>query len=220
MQGLPKIKRPGPVLPNPKAAVKLLDEPFNTDLAAYTADFGTSKTGLVVSGGQLSSSDSNDHSMHAAFNVPDVCKMMVKASGISGSNHTVALWVKNVDDNNIILAQFLGGAFNLYKRVAGSYVVLSTFSHSTAISVWWLVVRLSGNTIVSEMWSSDPLIQGTKPALTATAVLTGADATALGAGVNGKPGLRLTGNGGAGATPVVLDDWIVAVPAAAARTDF
>jgi len=201
------------------------DDDFSASrLGSYTADQATSLSGLVVSGGRLTSTDTHDHSWHhSTVSVIDA-KHIVKVVPGTTTAYVVYLLMKYIDDNNFLMFEVLNGSTSasLYQCVAGAYTSLATPNSPLAANgdPAWFVCRQSGNGVRTEIWTTNPLLGGV-PYSAASITMSGTAKTALGAGVAGKPGLRLAGYaGGITSTDWALDDWTVVSLATAARGGF
>lgn len=204
-----------------------LDEPFVADnfTAAYTMDQSTTKGGLSVSGGMLSTGDALDHTWHATNVSVTDGKHVVKVVPGASPNHLVYLCAKFIDDLNLICAQGVtgSGTIDLNTIIAGVTVARTTVANpfATGADPFWIALRHQGSTYTLEAHKQDPLLGAAEPAGSSTVVLSGAAQLAFGAGVAGKPGLRLAGfNGGLLTTDCRLDDWVVVSSPSTARTAF
>ncbi len=178
-----------------------LNDLFVTDsLTSYVADQGTSKTGLVVTGGFLTTTDTLDHSIHTATAALSQGKVLLSFDRVSASG-TIVIYVmlKYVDDNNFLMMQFDTSDANgviAYQRVAGTYtsfgnIVLAPSQVAVGDRIWMVGRLRPANRLRFEVWTSDPRVDEGGPIAAINSVLTGAAITALGTAVSGKVGLRL-----------------------------
>jgi hypothetical protein len=227
-QGLPGLDGEdgavGPAGPS-GAPVLIHDDPFSVDnFASYTAHEGTSKTGLVVSGGTLGCSDANGHEFHnPGAVVSDTAKHTLKI--IPGAANA---WIYNlkkwISPNNFLMVQVTQSDTNMtvYSNVGGTYTMVVQTSHGilAANGPHWLVLRHAGNYVTGEIWRSDPALEG-QPYTKAEGYLNTAGKAALGAGISGYPGARFHGyNGANAATDWRMDDWKVVNGAVIPRSTF
>lgn len=180
------------------------------DLSDFVADQGTSKAGLVIAGGFLTTSDANDHSVHQIGPGFAEGKVMVGFERIGAVNQGVVYaMLKYVDDNNFLMVQFDFGASNalLYQRIAGAYTsVGGTLTVGTLAvgDIAFVVGRISGNTATHEVWVNRDPRNGpsgqtsgyTSFSASTGYLLAGTPKTVLGRAVVGKQGLRLGNTGG------------------------
>lgn len=190
------------------AASPTIEEHFDALPSAITAISGTSLTGLSASSGQLASGDTNNHEFLRDATLVSDARHLLKITPSGG--FTTAMYLKWINATNYLVMQYAGGASGqLYGMVGGvGPTQLTTFTiPSTTLKQWW-VARVTGNRVKVEAWLTDPRLGGVAEQ-SAGYTLAGGDATALGDGVSGQAGLRLTGAGGTGATATKLDDWLV-----------
>ena len=176
-------------------------DPFGTDLGEWGVVTGTAPT---VSGGVASQSTATETVMLTANTwTPDVevrsrqnvtavgtiWRFTMKASDGSNFIQAIAKWESATEVQS-----------QIWKNVGGTYTLLASAA-KTGLTLGaggplWIVARAVGNVIVCESWLTDPALGGS-PTASATATLTGGNATQFGAGVRGKAGTRTNSTGGA-----------------------
>lgn len=200
-----------------------LDDDFSVDrLANYVADQGSSKTGLVVTGGLLTVTDTNDHSFHHGTLTVVDAKHMLKVVPGASTAWLFYLAAKFVSDGNMLMLQAHGASgtnYTAYSQVAGAYTSLGTLAMPSAAGgqPHWIVLRHNGNHVAFEAWRTNPAYGNGMPFSRLDVILSGTAATTLGAGVAAAPGARISGGG---SSNWKLDDWVVVNESAASRTAF
>lgn len=174
----------------------LLHEDFSSNpLADYTADQGTTLTGLSVTGGSLTTAvDENvDHSAHHNTVEFTDGKAMMKLTFGDG-DWLAYLMLKYLDDNNFLMMQFDTNdteGVSVYQRVAGSYTALNNPEINPAVlssgEPLWMVARMTGAVLVTEVWNTDPRLGGTPYFKSMTTEID----VALATGISGAVGFRL-----------------------------
>lgn len=192
-----------------------MDDPFTTDiLGDYTADQSTSLSGLVVAGGVLAVSTTDDHSFHnAEVSLTDSCSVVKVIPGAANS-HLIYIAVF-VDDSNFLMMQdYLSDdtGVRIYQFVAGANTSLGTIVRPESLTgggaPCWFKLTVVGNVVAGSIYDIDPA-SGVPPFSTKSILLGGAAKVALGEGVSKHPGLRLGTGGGSTPTSWTLDDWRV-----------
>jgi hypothetical protein len=181
--------------------VRVTDDFAANTIANYTADLGSGT--LSVSGGQLVPSSTTDKRYYrntggydSAGRYYDTQVTLKFTTGASVAGSGTGVTAKRLDANNWLLVQQTAAAnLDIFKFDGGSFTNLATVasSISTATS-YWVVIRVAGNVVTGELWTSAPSLTGS-PSKTVSATLTGADATKFGQGVGGQPGLRVVPSG-------------------------
>jgi hypothetical protein len=192
----------------------VVDDPFTTELLSCVADQGTSLAGLAVTDGRLGVTDTADHSFHrSGVTVTDAAHIIKVIPG-SISPRLIYLAAKFVDAANYLMAQDNSDdvtGIRVIWSVAGAISGGTPLARPAAPGgePYWMVLRVMGNAVAFELHIIDPAA-GVAPYASSVFLLTGASSAALGAGVAGAPGLRLTSSIVAGAWQ--LDDWRVKTP--------
>jgi uncharacterized protein YmfQ (DUF2313 family) len=98
---------------------------------------------------------------------------------------------KVVDTNNRIRVSWTNGTLEVGVVIAGAFTGLGSVAVSLEDDkMYWLRGYIDGNTLVGEIWESDPSKNnGDKPIATKSTVLIGEAATKLGSGVPGHQGI-------------------------------
>jgi hypothetical protein len=189
-----------------------LDDNFSSDRSSeWTVHEAGTLSGLVVSGGVLSFTGALDHDFHHSSVLVADAKHVLKIN--PATNAMVAIHPKWIDANNWFAFQYYaaGANIDLVKKVGGSVTGSAAIASSVPTTIpFWMVARVHRNRVVVETYQIDPLL-GANPVQSASVTLSGGDAAALGAGVSGKPGLRVSGYDLSSlvASTVTVDDWIV-----------
>ncbi len=192
----------------------LIEELFASNkLSEYTFDQGTHEAGMTVEGGYLQYTDENDHSFHIpALKGTDNFHSVKVLRGSGTYTPIVYLMLKWIDEENFLMLQ-VGGGYILYARVAGTYNVCgSSTQELTEGTPEWLWANVVGNKIEFGLSNTDPKRELPKTGVH-EATLAGSLATALGSGVEGSIGLRLTSYyAGFHANKTKLTEWVVGTP--------
>lgn len=175
------------------ASSDIIDD-FSVDtLADYTFDSGSGT--VNITGGQIVPTDTTQkrmiHTARAPVTDAQVTMKMVVGTTISGDSGPI---LRRTSANTYLLAQVTpSGGMATYAVVGGSFnllVLTGTTSTVSAGQSVWVRLRAVGNLVTSEYWTTDPTLGGT-PTASTSATMTGSNATNLGAGISGYPGMRL-----------------------------
>jgi len=168
----------------------ILDD-FSVDsIADYTLLSGS---GVSVTGGELTpTSTVNKRIRHTArgYSYEDVQVTSEVVFGTTVASYEGPPAVKILDVNNALWATYEGGFLRIYKMDANVNTILAgvAVTAPAAGDRRWIRLRIEGNVVTAEWWTSVPTPLGT-PTNTVSYTLTGADATKFGAGVSGGVGL-------------------------------
>lgn len=181
----------------------VLRETFDTSpLGNYTADLGTSLSGLGITSGELVSSDANDHSCHHNTVTVSEGKVLMQWAPNTGTQ-TVNCMVKYIDDNNFLMMQadnhYGPSSFQFYQRVGGAYSSLASHAPASlnANQSYFMVTRLGTWHASVEWWSVDPRLGGSPEFNQLVFLPAGLDGS-----VSGSVGFRLWAHGGGGVTRI------------------
>jgi len=196
------------------------DETFDAIHPNWVANQGGTLTGAAVSGGKLISTNTSDHAFYRS-DITVVDAVHIIKTTVGTNPYVTQLVAKTTPAGNILMVQAVyaaGGSATAYVLPAGGGAsqALFTFAQPNsppAGTVFWLVIRVSGNRVIGECWMHDPRFGGT-PFGQNSGELNTAQKLLVGAGVAGHPGLRYVGFNGTvfGATDQTLDDWVIIDP--------
>jgi len=170
-----------------------ISDGFDSD--TITAGDWTQDTGggtLSVSGGLLvPSSTATKRYFHTGrgYSPADVQVTCKFTTGASVASTTIGVVAKRIDASNYIRLLVSGGFLAIAKVVAGAGTNLATAAQALAANTsYWTRLRIQGNVLIAECWTTPPTPGGT-PASTCNYALTAAEAATFGESVGGPAGL-------------------------------
>lgn len=191
-----------------------ITDDFSTDsIAAGTYAFDVGAGTLAVSGGQLVPSDTAVKGLYRSsepdtFGNPTLSLKYTTATPVGTTS--LSLQMRRLDANNRLSVNRQATALNIISTIGGVATTVATTAIAlSAATSYWLRGSIVGNVVTAEHWTTDPALGGA-PATTVTYTLTGADATAFGAGVAANVGLRIVPSATSERyDDLVIDPWVV-----------
>lgn len=189
------------------------EDGFSTDSVAAGSWQRLSGNAPTISGGTLTPDISTYNSLRLAAlgYQPTDSRQTIKITtpATMSANDIVALY-KQIDLANhvggrLIMSDTTNARIQTFARVANSDTMLSqtgTFALAASTS-YWLRVKIVGNVLTAELFTSDPSVGSPAPTQTSTTTLTSTNATSFGAGRKLDVGIRTRRT----ASAWVLDDY-------------
>ena len=119
-------------------------------------------------------------------------------TGASVASHESFATLRRKDGSNYLAvgARSTSTQFGVFTVLAGSLTAKTTVSQALSTNTtYWVRARVEGNVVTAQLFNTDPNVVGATPVQTVTHTLTAGDATALGTGIVGTQGIRITPGG-------------------------